>query len=59
MGNQNVHGSKGRNIVGTCNVIGKIEKKIKQMLVYTWGRGFNFVGKGYTQKPKIFVSHEQ
>lgn len=29
------------------------------MLVYTWGRGCKFVGKGYTQKPRTFVSHEQ
>lgn len=59
MGNQNFYGSKGRNIFGTCNVIVKIEKKNKQMVVHTWGKGCNFVGKGYIQKPRTFVSDEQ
>lgn len=60
IGTQNFHGSKGRNIVGTCNVIGKIKKKkLNKCLFILGGRGCNFVGKDYTQKRRTSVPHEQ
>lgn len=50
-----------RDVISLVHVMlsWKLKKKNKQMVVHTWGKGCNFVGKGYAQKPRTFVSHEQ
>lgn len=60
VGNQHFPGSKGRNIVGTCNVIVKIKKKkLNKCLFLLSRRGCKFVGKGHQQKPQTLVPDEQ